>query len=90
MHRRGPRFGIALALVQTQGIVGVVCAVLAAAIAGLASRGADPVAMWSVAGATFAVTLVALVVYWRRSFDELRKSIRPINPTQPDEIEAPF
>jgi membrane protein implicated in regulation of membrane protease activity len=46
--------------------------------------------VWSVAGATFAITLVALVVYWRRSFDELRKAIKPINPTQPDEIEAPF
>jgi hypothetical protein len=45
--------------------------------------------VWSVAGATFAITLVALIVYWRRSFDALRKAIRPINPTQLDEIQAP-
>ena len=90
MHRRAPRFGVGLALVQTQGIVGVVCAVLAAAIAGLASVGAGPAVVTSVAGATFAITLVALVVYWRGSFDALRKAIRPINPTPPDETEAPF
>src|SRR5919106_5409852 len=46
MHRRAPRFGVALALVQTQGIVGVVCAVLAAAIAGLASVGVGPAVAW--------------------------------------------
>jgi hypothetical protein len=90
MHRRAPRFGVALALVQTQGIVGVVCAVLAATIAGLAGEGAGPAVAWSVAAATFAITLAALIVYWRRSFDALRKAIRPINPTPPDEIEAAF
>ena len=90
MHQRAPRYGLAVAMVQTQGIVGVVCAVLAAAIGGLASVGAGPVLVWSVAGTTFVITLVALIVYWRRSFDGLRKSIRPINPTPPDEVDAPF
>jgi hypothetical protein len=90
MHRRPPRYGIALALTQMQGVVGVVCAVLAAAIVGLASEGAGPALSWSVAAATFAITLVALILYWRRSFHSLRKAIRPINPTSPDETEAPF
>ena len=90
MHRRPPRYPIVIALVQMQGVVGVVCAVLAAAIAGLVSESAGPAVAWSVAAATFAVTLMALLVHWRRSFDSIRKAIRPINPTQPDDIEAPF
>jgi hypothetical protein len=90
MHRHPPRYGIALALVQMQGVVGVVCAVLAGAIAGLASEGAGSAVAWSVAAATFAITLVALIVYWRRSFHSLRMAIRPINPSQPEDVEAPF
>ena len=90
MHRRPPRYGVALALVQMQGIVGVVCSVLAAAIAGLASEGAGSAVAWGVGAATFAITLVALIVYWQRSFVGLGKAIRPINPSQPEDIEAPF
>ena len=88
MRRRPPRYGLALALVQTQGIVGVVCAYSRPPSGALPAW--RPARWWSVAGATFAITLVTLIVSWRRSFDALRKAIRPINPTQPDEIEAPF
>lgn len=90
MHRRPPRYRLVVALVQTQGIVGVVCAVLAAAIGGMATVDAGPAVVWSVAGAIFAITLVALFTYWQRSLDALRRTIRPINPTGRDEVEAPF
>src|SRR5919106_3706921 len=76
MHGHPPRYGIAIALTQMQGVVGVVCAVLAAVIAGLASEGAGPAVAWSVAAASFAIIIAALIVYWRRSFDALRKAIR--------------
>jgi hypothetical protein len=38
----------------------------------------------------FIVTVGALFAYWQRSIAELSRAIRPINPTPPDEIDAPI
>lgn len=90
MMRRPPRHMLRHLVVQTQGIVGVVTAAVAAAFGGLAAAPAGTVAAGGAAVAAFVVTLAMLLVYWERSLAELTASIRPINPTPPGEIDAPF
>jgi hypothetical protein len=90
MNRRQPRFPLLYLVVQTQGIVGVITAAIAAVFAGIASLplGAGP--GWVIAAVAFFVTLAALFAYWQRSLRELWAAIRPRYPTPPDDIEAPF
>jgi hypothetical protein len=90
MRRRPPRYLFPNLLAQTQGIVGVVAAAVAAALVGLAAAPFDDVAAWTLAALAFAATLIGLVTYWQRSLSELRGSIESISPTPPDEIGAPF
>lgn len=90
MMRRPPRFQLLHLTVQTQGIVGVVTAMVAAGCAGLAAVPLGGVVAWVVAVLAFAVTLVALFAYWQRSLAELRAGIRPLNPTPADEPDAVF
>jgi hypothetical protein len=90
MTRRPPKNMLRHLVVQTQGIVGVVTGAVAAAFGGLAAAPAGILAAGGVAVAAFVVTLAALLLYWQRSLTELTASIRPINPTPPSEIDAPF
>jgi len=82
MAGRRPRFELLHLTVQTQGIVGIVTAVVAAGCAGLAVSPADSVvASWLLAAAAFLVTLAALFIYWHRSLADMRAVIHPIHPT---------
>jgi hypothetical protein len=87
---RPPRYRLVFALVQTQGIVGVSCAALAAGIAGLLVGQLHVALAWAVALAAFAVTLAALVRYWNRSLEEIRRAVRPLYPTPIEEADAPI
>jgi hypothetical protein len=90
MSRRPPRFRLLYLVVQTQGIVGVVTSVVAGAVAGLAASDLGAGLAWAIAVGAFAVTLGALFIYWQRSLTELRAAIRPLSPTPPAELDAPF
>jgi len=90
IRRRPPRYRLIFALVQSQGIVAVMCAALAAAIGGLATAAFSPTAAWLLATLAFGVTLVALFTYWNRSLNEIRAAIEPIHPTPPEELNAPI
>ena len=80
-----PRFRLAFALAQTQGIVAVMCAAVAAIVAGLALATVDVRVAWIGAVAGFLVTAVLLFQYWARSLAELRAATRPLNPTPPSD-----
>jgi hypothetical protein len=90
MPLRRPRSWLVIALVQMQGIVAVVCGLLAAVAAWLLTSGIAPDGAWLVAVASFAATVVILFGYWNRSLAGLRGAIRPISPTPPEEIDAPI
>ena len=90
MTRTPPKFQLLHLTVQTQGIVGIVTSVVAAACAGIATYARGTVAAWVIAAVTFLVTITALFVYWQRSLAELRGAIRPLNPTPSEELDAPF
>lgn len=90
MRRRAPRYVFPNLVAQTQGIVGVVTAAVAAAFVGLAVAPAGEAAAWALAAVAFAATVIGLFTYWQRSFSELQSSIESISPTPPDEIGAPF
>ena len=87
---RPPRFRLAFALVQTQGIVAVICGVLAGVIGGLATSSISVSAGWGIGGIGFLVTVAALLAYWSRSLANLHAAIRPLYPTPPDAIDAPI
>jgi hypothetical protein len=90
IHLRPPRFRLVLAVVQMQGIVAVVCGLLAAAIGWVAASGAGVTAAWIIAVVSFVATIVILFRYWLRAIGGIYASIRPISPTPPDEIGAPI
>jgi hypothetical protein len=92
MERRPPRFRLAFALVQTQGVVAVVCGVVAGAIGGLAATWAALAAPWPwlLAGILFLGTTGGLLAYWQASIAELQAAIRPMHPTPPEVVDAPF
>ncbi|HEY9378330.1 MAG TPA: hypothetical protein VIQ02_14710 [Jiangellaceae bacterium] len=90
MRRRPPRSRLLYLAVQTQGIVGVVTAAVAAAAGALAVSAAGPVTTTLVAVVAFAVTLGALFAYWQRSLAELRGAINSLFPTPAEEADAPF
>jgi hypothetical protein len=83
-----PRYRLVFALVQTQGIVAVICGVLAGVIGGLALSSMSALAGWVVGTAAFLVTVAALLAYWSRSVADLYAAIRPLHPTPPDAIDA--
>ena len=91
MSRTPPRFPLLYLVVQTQGIVAVITAAVAAVFGGIAflpTLGAT--IGWLIAAAMFVVTLVALFAYWQRSLRELWSAIPPRYPTPPDEVGSPF
>jgi hypothetical protein len=92
MSRRPPRLRLGFVIVQTQGVVAVVCGVIAGAIAGLAAAWAAVPApsAWLLAAGAFLALVAALLAYWSRSIRELQASIRPLWPTPPESLDAPF
>ena len=92
MSRTPPRWRLGFVLVQVQGVVAVVSAVIAGAIAGLAAAwtAQPPVVTWMLAAAAFVAMLAVLFTYWSRSIAELQTSIRPQFPTPDDAVGAPF
>ncbi|HET7027432.1 MAG TPA: hypothetical protein VFI28_07060 [Candidatus Limnocylindrales bacterium] len=85
---RAPRYRLVFALVQTQGIVGVVCAVLAACTGGIAAATVSVAVGWVVGAIAFVVIVVALFGYWNRSISEIEAALRPLNPS-PETTEPP-
>jgi hypothetical protein len=90
MGLKRPRFELLHLTVQTQGIVGIVTAVVAAGCGGFAASPAGTVVAWIAAALVFLITLVSLFVYWQRSLDAIRAAIRPIFPTPNERLSAPF
>ena len=90
MTVKPPRYQVLYLVVQTQGMVGVVTAAVAAAIVGLLVAPAGDVTAWLAAALTFVAVAVALFAYWQRSLRALQASIRSEFPTPPEEYGAPF
>lgn len=88
MRWNRPRFRLLRLSVQTQGIVGIVTAVVAGGCGGLAASPVGSLAAWVVATVAFLVTLVALFVYWHRSLTDVRAAIRPMYPTPTERLNA--
>ena len=80
------------ALVQSPGIVAVVCGVLAGAISAAAAGALsiDQAWPWLIAALVFLLVAGALIAYWRASMAELDSAIRPLFPTPAGEVDAPF
>lgn len=87
---RPPRFRLAFALSQTQGIVAVICAALAGVIGWIGTAWIAIALAWVVATIAFVVVLSALLVYWIRSVDQLQRAIRPMFPAPPEAKDAPI
>ena len=87
---RAPRYQLVFALVQTQGIVAVICAALAGIIGALATSGLASPLPWAVGATAFLAVLVGLLTYWNRSFGQIQRAVRPMFPTPPEEIDAPI
>jgi hypothetical protein len=85
-----PRYRLVVALVQTQGIVALICAALAGVIGGLALTWFAPAIASGVGAVTFVVVLVALLRYWARSFGQIQAAVRPMFPTPPEVNDAPI
>jgi hypothetical protein len=90
MSLHAPRYQVVYLVVQTQGMVGVVTAAVAAAIVGLLLAPYGNVTAWLAAALTFVAVTVALFAYWQRSLRSLQASIRSEFPTPPEEYGAPF
>ena len=81
---RPPRYRLVFALVQTQGIVAVICGALAGIIGGLATAWISDVGAWVVAAAAFVVVAGGLLRYWSRSFAQLEAAVRPSSSLRTD------
>ncbi len=81
MPGHAPRFRLLNLVSQTQGVVGIVTAAVAAAFAGLAVAPLGSLAVVILAGAAFLVTLVVLFTYWQRSIAEIVAAREPMFPT---------
>lgn len=87
---RPPRFRLAFALSQSQGIVAVICAALFGIIGWIATAWFDTTVAWIVAAAAFVVLLAVLLAYWTRSIAQLQRAIHPMFPTPPEARDAPI
>ncbi|NYE18859.1 hypothetical protein [Microbacterium immunditiarum] len=83
MRRTRPRLPLIHLTVQTQGIVGIVTAVVAGGCVGLAASAAGGAVAWPLALLSFAITLALLYIYWHRSLSEVRRSYPPMFPSSP-------
>ena len=85
-----PRYQIVYLVVQTQGMVGIVTAAVAAAFVGLLAAPTGDLNAWLAAAVTFVIVGLALFTYWQRSLRSLQASLRSEFPTPPEEYGAPF
>jgi hypothetical protein len=92
MVRGRPRSMLLYVLVQAHGVVSVIDAAVAGAVAAIvAAWFGGPLAIVVGAGAAaFVVVLVLHLWYWQAQMRELFTAIKPLNPTPPDEVYAPF
>jgi hypothetical protein len=90
MSRYPPRRRMLYLATQTQGIVGLMSAVVAGALGALLVAPLGVTVAWVAAGTSFFGLVAGLLLYWRRSLIEVQSAIQPINPTPPEEIGAPF
>jgi hypothetical protein len=68
----------------------VICAAIAALIAGIGTAGFGSSLAWDAAAVAFAGMLTALLAVWNRSIGELQKALRPMFPTPAEAIDAPI
>ena len=87
---RPPRPRLLFALVQTQGIVAVMCGALAGIIGGIATAWWNSYVAWALAALAFIVVLTLLLAYWTRSIARLEAAIHPMFPTPPEAKDAPI
>ncbi len=87
---RPPRYRLVFALVQTQGIVAVICGALAGVIAGLATAAFSSELAWIVGAVSFVAVVAGLLRYWVRAFGQIEASVRPMFPTPPEALDAPI
>jgi hypothetical protein len=87
---RPPRYPVLANLAQTQGIVAVICAALAAVLGGLATAWLAVAVAWAVGAVAFVAVLGGLMRYWRRSVAQLQAAIRPMFPTPAGEVDLPI
>jgi hypothetical protein len=85
---RPPRYRLVFALVQTQGIVAVICGALAGMIVGLATAQLAPTLVWAAGAIAFVTVVMALLRHWTRSFAQIEAAVRPMFPTPPDAFDA--
>jgi hypothetical protein len=85
---RPPRHRLVFALVQTQGIVAVICGALAGMISGLATAQVAPTLVWAVGVIAFVIVVIALFRYWTRSFAQIVAAVSPMFPTPPEAFDA--
>lgn len=90
MSVRPPRYQVLYLVVQTQGMVGIVTAAVAAAFVGLLVAPIGELTSWLAAGLAFVMMPVVLFSYWQRSLRSLQASLRSEFPTPPEEYGAPF
>jgi hypothetical protein len=83
MGTRPPRFRLVNLIAQTQGIVCVVTAAVAAAFAGLAAAPLGFLPLSAIAAVAFLATSVLLLVYWQRSLADVIEATVPVYPTPP-------
>ena len=76
-----PRFRLLRLTVQTQGIVGIVTAVVAGGCGAVAGSAAGAVAAWAIASGAAAITLFLHFFYWHRSLAQIRARLIPMYPT---------
>lgn len=81
MHWTRPKFRLLNLIVQTQGIVGIVTAVVAGGCAGVPGSLGGTAVGWTSATVAFLLTLSALFFYWHRSLTDARGRLRPMYPT---------
>jgi hypothetical protein len=87
---RPPRYRLVFALVQTQGIVAVICGALAGMIIGLVTDWVAPSLAWPTGLAALVLVVAALLRFWSRSFAQIEAAVRPMFPTPPEELDAPI
>jgi hypothetical protein len=85
-----PRYRLAFALVQTQGIVGVICGALAGIFAGLATSAVSSALAWVAGLVASIVVVVGLLAFWTRSFAQIEAAVHPLFPTPPEELDRPI
>jgi hypothetical protein len=90
--RGRPRSMLLYVLVQAHGVVSVIDSAVAGAVAAIvAAWVGGPLMIVVGAGAVvFVLVLVLLLWYWQAQMRELLTAIKPLNPTPPDEVDAPF